>query len=168
MGHTGFAGGPTRCAGLPSAIGDHLKYRWTHSNQKEAVRQGLSEADDASGLERLGVVTAASDIRIWDSNTGEELCRFDAEKREIYPVASSADGSQCLTGSGAEDGLVRLWDTATVRQVREFGGQADFLWWMPAHESCFLACVLSETDQCENDIGKASDEAINHEIKQVP
>ncbi len=31
-----------------------------------------------------------------------------------------------------------------------------------------LACVLSETDQCENGIGNASDEAINHEIKQVP
>jgi WD40 repeat protein/tRNA A-37 threonylcarbamoyl transferase component Bud32 len=54
-------------------------------------------------------------VRIWDAATGTPLHALAGHRDEGYAVAFNRDGT--LLASGATDGTVRLWDTATWREI---------------------------------------------------
>jgi len=59
-------------------------------------------------------------LRLWDCNTGHELCFFFGHSDSVYSVAFSPDGKCALSGSS--DQTVRLWDCHTGQQLRSFLG----------------------------------------------
>ncbi len=61
-------------------------------------------------------------LRNWEWGRLEHLCRRDDgtinTPTRVTTVASSSDGQQLA--SGGEDGIVRIWDTKTLKPIREF------------------------------------------------
>jgi RNA polymerase sigma factor (sigma-70 family) len=82
----------------------------------------------ALGLSPDGKVLAAAGgydlVFLWDADTGKELHRLVAHERpgQVYAVAFSSDGKILATGG---DHGIRLWETATGRQVRQLEGQLE-------------------------------------------
>ena len=68
------------------------------------------------------VLTGSDDgiTRLWEVQTGKEICRFEGHGRPVYCVAFSPDGQQVLTGS--EDCTARLWGAQTGMEIRRFEG----------------------------------------------
>src|SRR5262249_11806452 len=60
-------------------------------------------------------------VRLWNSSTGEMLCRLEGHKGWTYTLAFSPDGK--LIGSGNSDGTARLWEVATGRERHCFSFQ---------------------------------------------
>jgi WD40 repeat protein len=46
-------------------------------------------------------------VRLWDVETGHELCKFEGHTGQVHAVAFSADGRYAVSGSG--DKTVRVW-----------------------------------------------------------
>src|SRR5262249_25122121 len=64
-------------------------------------------------------------VRLWDVQSGEELCRCEGHA-EVNAVAPTADGRRAL--SVGKDRLVREWDLETGQERRCFEGhRADLL-----------------------------------------
>jgi RNA polymerase sigma factor (sigma-70 family) len=61
------------------------------------------------------LLSASSDIRLWDRATGKELRRFTGHKHYHYGLALSADGKTLV--SAGDDGAVRVWELATGREA---------------------------------------------------
>jgi RNA polymerase sigma factor (sigma-70 family) len=59
-------------------------------------------------------------MRLWDVETGKEICRFTGHKGEITSVSFSRDGKLAL--SGGTDRIVRLWEVQTGKVLRVFAG----------------------------------------------
>ena len=57
-------------------------------------------------------------VRVWDAQTGKEVCRFEGHEHIPQRVIVSPDGRRALSGSS--DGRVFLWDVLTGREVRRF------------------------------------------------
>lgn len=53
--------------------------------------------------------------RLWSSETGREVLRFEGHSNSVASVAFSADGKHVLTGSW--DGTARLWEAETGKEV---------------------------------------------------
>ncbi len=69
-------------------------------------------------------------VRLWDTDTGQELKRFEEHTETVFSpmsmsasVALSADGRRALSGS--VHGTVRLWDTDTGQELKRFEGHTD-------------------------------------------
>jgi WD40 repeat protein len=64
-----------------------------HTNYVRSVafspdgRRGLSGSDDGT-------------LRLWDLETGEEVCRFTGHRDLVYGVAFAPDGRRILSGGG--------------------------------------------------------------------
>ncbi len=56
------------------------------------------------------ILSAGTDniIRLWDTETGNELCQFHGHSQEIYSVAFSSDARYILSRSA--DGTTRMWE----------------------------------------------------------
>jgi WD40 repeat protein/DNA-binding SARP family transcriptional activator len=58
------------------------------------------------------------DVRVWDTSTGEELWGFDGPTGVVWVPSFSPDGS-LLAAPFEDEDVVRIWDLATGRLVRE-------------------------------------------------
>ncbi len=56
--------------------------------------------------------------RLWDAATGKHLHLLAGSEMYIHEGVFSTDGKYLVTGGG--DGIVRLWDAATRKEVRKF------------------------------------------------
>jgi len=69
-------------------------------------------------------------LKLWDMATGHEIreikiLSLSEQKGYIYSVAFSPDSRQILSGSGgynSDANTIKLWDTATGREIRSFTG----------------------------------------------
>ena len=72
---------------------------------------------------RLVVRDRKSGIRIIDFEIGKELARFSGfGEGDTNAIAISPDGRHMLTGHG--DGSIKLWDSASMREVRTLAGSS--------------------------------------------
>jgi WD40 repeat protein len=95
--------------------GESLRMFPGHRNDVNIV----AFSDDGSMLATAGDDGAA---RVWDPATGEELWTFRGPDPdgEVWGPSFSPDGSLLAT-SWPDQGMVRMWDLATGRMVREIG-----------------------------------------------
>ncbi len=63
------------------------------------------------GLDRI--------VRIWDTNSGQELQRLEGHRDAVRALSSSADGS--LLASSSRDNTARVWDMETGREIQIMG-----------------------------------------------
>lgn len=62
-------------------------------------------------------------LRLWDSETGDELRTFTGHIGRVYSCAFSPDGTEILSGS--TDNTLKLWDVKTGKEIRSFSGHSD-------------------------------------------
>jgi WD40 repeat protein len=69
-------------------------------------------------LDGMQVVTASWDrtARIWDAETGEELCKLQHDEHQIFSANFSLDGRHVVTASA--DKTARIWDATTGTEIR--------------------------------------------------
>jgi WD40 repeat protein len=60
-------------------------------------------------------------LRLWDARTGKHLRHHEEPQGDIFHVAFSADGKTLV--SAVKDGIVRLWDTTTGKEIGRFGAE---------------------------------------------
>ncbi len=73
---------------------------------------------DGRFLATSGCYTLSERAAVWDLQTRKKLCTLDAQ----HSMSLTADGRWLVTAPGGKS--VALWDTATGRRAREFGGVA--------------------------------------------
>jgi WD40 repeat protein len=61
-----------------------------------------------------------SDIIFWDAATGRERGRLTGNPSRVLSIAYSRDGK--LLASGGTDNVIRLWDVAARKELRQFQG----------------------------------------------
>jgi WD40 repeat protein len=62
-----------------------------------------------------------SAIRVWDVETGRQVCKLEAHKGTVWGLAVSSDGRRLLSAGDA----IILWDLETGAEIRRFLGHAD-------------------------------------------
>jgi WD40 repeat protein/DNA-binding SARP family transcriptional activator len=73
----------------------------------------------------------AKSLELWNTETGEEIRRFEGHRYILRSVAISPDGRTALSGSQAYDdqigepGELILWDLATGEEIRRFDNTDD-------------------------------------------
>jgi WD40 repeat protein len=75
-------------------------------------------------------------VRLWNAQTGMELCRHTGHSEDIGSVAFSPDGKLVASGAGSigrKDNSVHVWEAATGRLIRRFEG----------HHSCVGGLAFS-------------------------
>jgi hypothetical protein len=63
---------------------------------------------------------AGANIFVWNVADGKELVRMQLPDEQIYHRLAFADDGKTLVWCGREDPMIRIWDVATGRQLREF------------------------------------------------
>lgn len=71
------------------------------------------------------VRTGAPTIIMWDTETGQEVGRFDGHTEAIISVQFSPDGTRLISSS--QDKTVRLWDVDTQEQIEAFSEHTGFV-----------------------------------------
>jgi WD40 repeat protein len=62
-------------------------------------------------------------LRVWEAETGHEICRLEGHSGAVYCVVCSRDGKYALSGSA--DHTVRLWDIDAAKEIRRFVGHTE-------------------------------------------
>jgi WD40 repeat protein len=64
-------------------------------------------------------------IRLWDTQTGQEVQKLEGHSSWVRAVAFSPDGA--LLASGSQDQTIRLWDTQTGQEVQKLEGHSSWV-----------------------------------------
>ncbi len=59
-------------------------------------------------------------IKMWNVNTGAEICKFEGHTKKVNSVAFSRDEKKIISAS--EDGTIKLWDVARGELIKTFTG----------------------------------------------
>jgi WD40 repeat protein len=81
-------------AGLDAA---EAAFRVGYESPSQFSREYVSGSDDAT-------------VRVWDVETGKELYRFEGHPAGVWAVVFIPDGNRVVSGSGATDGTLLLWE----------------------------------------------------------
>jgi WD40 repeat protein/serine/threonine protein kinase len=77
----------------------------------------------AGGFDVIGNLKGG-EVKIWDAAAGKPLDSLPSQSRAVTQVVFSSDGQRLVTAS--RDGTFILWDAATRRELRPFGGAGFF------------------------------------------
>jgi WD40 repeat protein len=69
------------------------------------------------------VIAGGSNVYLFDVNTGKLLHEMTGHTQSVWGALLTADGKQAL--SGGWDNSIRVWDTATGKEIRAFKGVQD-------------------------------------------
>ena len=125
-GHYVVTGDMKFCVRLWDAdSGRKLKQFDGHTNWVRTVAvspDGRWVVSGSGGINKEGKVFVGDDntLRLWDSETAKEVCRYGRYELPVTTVAFSADGDEIL--AGGDDGVVRLWNRESGDEVRFMKG----------------------------------------------
>jgi WD40 repeat protein len=110
-------------AALASGADDRTVHVWPAPGEiaPEGALPGHRQETRALAFTRDGrvlVSAAAGELKRWDMVTGKELPAVPSPPADAVPLALSAGAA--LLATGGEDGVVRVWETATGREVAAF------------------------------------------------
>jgi WD40 repeat protein len=93
---------------------------WDVIHRRELLQ--LEQSDKVNALAFVSnqhlIVAAGRSVRLWDVNTGRSVSKFRAFRKFADALAVSPDLK--LFAAGSRDGLVRVWDTVSGREVKEY------------------------------------------------
>ena len=100
-------------------------------HKSEITALSFSPAKGARGR-RLLSVSRDGDGRLWDSESGDLIHRFEGPRRSIDQALLTRDGTRAITvvsgGSGPGGRtpcIVKVWDTSSAQPTHSFGEQLD-------------------------------------------
>lgn len=95
--------------------------RWDVASKQQTAWHLLDDAATLWCFNTDGTLLASGgdDLVVWDTETGEVVFKL-RQSSWVTAVAFSPDGKQMATGH--DDSIVRLWDVADRRQLRQYRG----------------------------------------------
>jgi WD40 repeat protein len=90
--------------------------RLTLSGHSDEVRSVAWSPDG----KRLVTASADETVKVWNSESGEELFTITGHRAKVYSVAWSPDGKRLATGSA--DNTAKVWDAETGKELRTISG----------------------------------------------
>jgi WD40 repeat protein len=110
---------PSRCAALGLVLAALAACAPTRPN--ETARSGQRKQLCQTAISPDGITAAIGDddgnIRIWDIDTGEDLCVFSGHSKSVLSVTFSPDGK--VLASHSNDETIRLWSVATGKELHQ-------------------------------------------------
>jgi WD40 repeat protein/serine/threonine protein kinase len=102
--------------------GDIYIFETSTGHQLKRLRAGEIVLGLTFGPNGRWLVSAGTDLRIWDVDTGNELHLLSGHSGWVDAIACSADGHRLV--SGGRDGTVRVWELESGRELRTLRGHA--------------------------------------------
>lgn len=100
-------------------------------HKSEITALAFSPAGSERGR-RLFSVSRDGDGRLWDTDSGEQLARFEGPRRSIDQALLTRDGARAITivtggtgPGGRTPCIVKVWDTRSAQLKHSFGEQLD-------------------------------------------
>lgn len=89
---------------------------------------------------RLATADSAGSVRLWNSQTTEQLRELGGSSESVSRVAWSPDGT--IIATGTREGPIWLWASDTGQHLGQIPGQVDDFAWSP--DGTLIACAGSD------------------------
>ena len=95
-----------------------LRHAATLTGHSDQVRQAVFSPDG----KLLASCSYDGTIRLWNTNTWQEVANIKGSTDPIYAVLFTSDGNQLV--SGGQDGIVRIWNTISRTEEHKYDPQS--------------------------------------------